>query len=179
MGTESIQEATFVLTEFPGVASATVVEYGAAPGGPCLVAYVTPNGTDMDIRELHAHARRSLPGPEIPAAIVVLEELPVDDDGKTDLDALPAPDLNGLMPYHAPATARQETLCGLFAEALGVPRCGVDTDFFKLGGRSVDAMLLTGRISSELGTRISMADLFRASTPGDLDRRLDSLNQGK
>jgi acyl carrier protein len=104
---------------------------------------------------------------------------PVDDDGKTDLDALPTPDLNGLMPYRAPATARQETLCVLFAEVLGVPRCGVDTDFFELGGRSVDAMLLAGRISSELGTRISMADLFRAPTPGDLDRRLDSLNQGK
>jgi nonribosomal peptide synthetase DhbF len=179
MGHESIEKATSALKKFPGLASVTIVEYRTVPGEPYLVAYVTPDDTGLDTQALHAHARRHLEGPQIPAAIVVLDELPVDDGGKLDHDALPAPDLNGLVPYHPAATVRQETLCGLFAEALGVPRCGVDADFFKLGGRSVDAMLLAGRISSELGARISMADLFRAPTPADMDRRMDILNQGK
>ncbi len=52
-------------------------------------------------------------------------------------------------------------------------RCGVDNDFFDLGGRSVEAMVLAGRISTALGVRITMADLFKASTVGDMDRRLD------
>ena len=47
------------------------------------------------------------------------------------------------------------------------------SDFFDLGGRSIEAMVLTGRISTALGIRISMADLFKASTVGDMDRRLD------
>jgi acyl carrier protein len=73
---------------------------------------------------------------------------------------------------HAPATPRQEILCELFAEVLGVSRCGTGNDFFDLGGRSIEAMVLAGRISTALGIRISMADLFKASTAGDMDRRL-------
>jgi nonribosomal peptide synthetase DhbF len=58
---------------------------------------------------------------------------------------------------------------------LRVARCGVDNDFFDLGGRSVEAMLLAGRINSDLDVRITMADLFRAPTAGDMDRRLDQM----
>jgi hypothetical protein len=39
-----------------------------------------------------------------------------------------------------------------------------------VGGRSVEAMLLAGRITADLDVRISMADLFRAPTVADLDR---------
>ena len=42
-----------------------------------------------------------------------------------------------------------------------------------MGGRSVEAMLLAGRITAALDVRISMADLFKAPTVADLDRRLD------
>ncbi|MGH3284678.1 MAG: phosphopantetheine-binding protein, partial [Streptosporangiaceae bacterium] len=54
-------------------------------------------------------------------------------------------------------------------------RCGVGSDFFDLGGRSVEAMMLAGRISAALGIRLTMADLFKAPTVGDLDRRLDQI----
>jgi acyl carrier protein len=56
-----------------------------------------------------------------------------------------------------------------------VARCGVDSDFFDLGGRSIEAMMLAGRISTSLGIRVSMADLFRAPTVGDMDRRLNHM----
>jgi Phosphopantetheine attachment site len=52
-------------------------------------------------------------------------------------------------------------------------RRGVDSDFFDLGGRSVAAMLLAGRINADLDVRISMANLFKAPIVADLDRRLD------
>jgi hypothetical protein len=52
--------------------------------------------------------------------------------------------------------------------------CGVDSDFFDLGGRSVEAML-AGRINAALDVRITMADLFKAPTVADLDRRLDQM----
>jgi len=111
----------------------------------------------------------------MPAAIVVVDEIPVTAAGAVDVGALPVPDLNGLLPYRAPATPRQEILCELFAEVLGVARCGVDNDFFDLAGRSVEAMVLAGRISTAFGVRISMADLFRAPTPAEIDRRLGAL----
>jgi acyl carrier protein len=53
------------------------------------------------------------------------------------------------------------------------PAASTGSDFFDLGGRSIEAMVLAGRISTALGIRISMAGLFKASTVGDVDRRLD------
>lgn len=173
MGSVSIQEVESALAAFPGLANVAVVEQDAVSADQCLVAYVAPSGPGLDIPKLHAYARKLLPGRLMPAAIVVLDEIPVTAGGTIDLGALPAPDLGALMPYRAPATARQETLCALFAEALGVPRFGVDDDFFTMGGQSVHAMLLAGRISAALDVRMSMADLFTAPTVADLDRRLD------
>lgn len=54
-------------------------------------------------------------------------------------------------------------------------RCGVDSDFFDPGGRSVEATLLAGHINNALHVRISMVDLFKAPTVADLDRRLGQM----
>ena len=172
MDPQGIGEVRSALAAFPGLADVTVVEHGASQAEQCLIAYVVPSGPGLDVPELHAYARKSLRNGSAPAAIVVVDEIPVTAAGAVDAAALPVPDLDGLLPYRAPATPRQEILCELFAEVLGVARCGIDNDFFDLGGRSVEAMVLAGRISTTLGVRVSMADLFKASTAGDIDRRL-------
>ncbi|HEY2576773.1 MAG TPA: phosphopantetheine-binding protein [Streptosporangiaceae bacterium] len=171
---EGIGEVKAALAAFPGLAGVAVVEHGADQADQCLIAYVAPSGPGLDVPELHSYARKTLRNGSMPAAIMVVDEIPVTAAGAVDAAALPVPDLNGLLPYRPPATPRQEILCELFAEVLGVARCGVDNDFFDLGGRSVEAMVLAGRISTALGVRISMADLFRASTAGDLDRMVDA-----
>ena len=175
MSPESTGEATAALATFPGIAGVTVVEHGTGPGDQCLIAYVVPSGPGLDVPELHAYARKMLTDGSMPAAIVVVDKIPVTAAGTVDAAALPVPELAGLLPYQAPATPRQELLCELFAQVLGVARCGIDNDSFDLGGRSVEAMVLAGRISSALGVRVSMADLFKASTAGDMDRRLGQM----
>jgi nonribosomal peptide synthetase DhbF len=172
MTPERIGEARAALAAFPGLADVTVIEHAADQADQCLIAYVIPSGPGLDVPELHAYARKALNNGNMPAAIIVVDEIPVTAAGAVNVAALPVPELTGLIPYQAPATARQEVLCELFAQVLGVARCGTGSDFFDLGGRSVEAMVLAGRISSALGIRISMADLFRAPTVGDMDRHL-------
>jgi|SRR5579859_1678443 len=175
MDSASIGDVRSALAAFPGLAEVTVVEHGAGQADQCLLAYVVPSGPGLDVRELHAHARKVLPVASVPASIMVVDEIPVTAGGEVNAAALPVPELYGLLPYQPPATPRQEILCELFAQVLGVARCGVHNDFFDLGGRSVDAMMLAGRISTALSTRISMADLFKAPTVGDMDRQLDRM----
>ena len=175
MTPDSTGEAQAALAAYPGIAGVALIEHGTGPGDQCVIAYVVPSGPGLDVPELHAYARKALPGDRMPAAIMVVDQIPVTAAGTVDAAALPVPELAGLLPYKAPATPRQEVLCDLFAQVLGVARCGVDNDFFDLGGRSVEAMVLAGRISSALGVRVSMADLFRAPTAGDMDRRLDQM----
>jgi len=173
MDPESTSEARAGPAAFPGLADVTVIEHAAGQADHCLIAYVVPSGPGLDVPELHAYARKTLTNGSMPAAIVVVDDIPATAGGTVDVAALPVPELAGLVPYHAPATPRQELLCELFAQVLGVARCGIDSDFFDLGGRSVEAMMLAGRISSALGIRVSMADLFKAPTVGDIDRRLN------
>lgn len=68
-----------------------------------------------------------------------------------------------------PAAAR---LCAIFAAVLNVPVIGVDDDFFDLGGQSLHAMLIAGRIKTELGAAISLMDLFDHPTVGQLLEKL-------
>jgi Phosphopantetheine attachment site/AMP-binding enzyme C-terminal domain len=175
MDSEGISDVEKALAAFPGLADVTVIEHGAGQADECLIGYVVPSGPGLDLSELHAHARKTLHNAAMPAAIMMLDEIPVTAAGAVNVAGLPVPELNGLLPYQAPATPRQEILCELFAQVLRVARCGTGSDFFDLGGRSVEAMLLAGRINAELDVRITMADLFRAPTVADLDRRLDQM----
>src|SRR5260370_6961054 len=146
MTPENVGEARAALAAFPGLADVTVIEHGAGQDDYCLIAYVVPSGPGLDLPELHAYARKSLPNGSMPAAIVVVDEIPVTTAGTGDAAALPVPELSGLLPYQAPTTPRQEILFELNAEVLRAARCGIGSAFFAPGGPSGHATSLSPRI---------------------------------
>jgi hypothetical protein len=136
-----------------------------------------PIGCDPDI----AAGACTGPSASIPGAVnnTLKGEQPMDGatiphnvDGETDRQSPPAADSRALVPYRAPESARQEALCDIFAKVLGTPRFGIDDDFFDLGGRSVDAVLLASRINATIGVTMRMMDLFDTPTVAELDQRL-------
>jgi hypothetical protein len=176
MAIASIQNVRDVLAAYPGLADIAVLAYEQESVGQVLVAYVVPGSSGLNLAELHKYARKELPGNMVPAAIMVVDAIPLTPAGNAEPQALPAPDLRGLMPYRSPDTPRQEALCAIFAEVLARPRCGIDDNFFTLGGESIDAMLLAARVSPVIGQEMSMDDLFDAPTVAELDRLLDQLS---
>ncbi|MFD8530672.1 amino acid adenylation domain-containing protein, partial [Streptosporangium canum] len=152
-------EIESVLAGHPGVGQAAVLARDDQPGDRRLVAYVT--GT-ADADELRRHARLTLPDYMIPAAIVVLEAMPLTANGKLDRRALPAPERE--TSGREPATDRERLLCGLFAEVLGVERAGADDGFFDLGGDSILAIQLVAR-AREAGLGLTPKHVFQHRSP--------------
>jgi amino acid adenylation domain-containing protein len=142
-----------------------------------LVAYCAADTETPDLpARLLRFAADHLPGYMVPSAVVVLPALPLNANGKVDRQALPAPaPVVGLgcdSPGRAPRDPREEILCGLFAEVLGVGPVTVDDDFFHLGGHSLLATRLVNRVRSALGAEMAIGDLFQAPTVAGLSERL-------
>ncbi|MER5439724.1 amino acid adenylation domain-containing protein [Streptomyces sp. NPDC002790] len=174
-------EIVAVLERQPGIARAAVVlrSVGAqeAHGTEQLVAYVVPHddagplGPDgHDLDRLRAAVAAELPGYMVPAAFVPLGSLPLTASGKLDRRALPAPrDGQGARGAgRPPAGPREDLLCALFAEVLGMERCWADDDFFALGGHSLLAARLLAQVRDATGTDLGIRALFEAPTPAGL-----------
>ncbi|MEU9077360.1 amino acid adenylation domain-containing protein [Kitasatospora sp. NPDC048538] len=166
-------EIDAVLERHPAVARAVTVarDYGTADTR--LVSYVVPAGpAGADPAELRAHAAATLPGYMVPAVVVPIAGIPLTPNGKTDRSALPDPGTAAAGAGHGPRSAREEQLCDLFSEVLGVGSVGVDDSFFDLGGHSLLATRLIGRIRSVLDVEVPIRTLFESPTVAGLAGRL-------
>ncbi|MFI0717403.1 amino acid adenylation domain-containing protein, partial [Streptomyces inhibens] len=167
-------EVDTVLAEHPDVAQAVVVAREDRPGEKHLVAYAVPAGTDWDPVSVRTWLAGRLPEFMVPAAVVAIDEVPLTASGKLDRRALPAPDFSAVVSGRAPRTPREEVLCGLFAEVLGLEQVGAEDDFFALGGHSLLATRLASRVQTVLGEELPVRAVFEAPTVADLAQWLES-----
>ncbi|MFD5558806.1 non-ribosomal peptide synthase/polyketide synthase, partial [Streptomyces sp. NPDC127068] len=175
-------EVAAVLVGHPSVRQAVVVAREEAPDDVRLVAYVVPavasDLSDRDLPDLRTYAAQHLPDHMVPAAVVAVAAVPLSPNGKLDRRALPAPDWATSSAGRGPRTPREELLCGLFAEVLGLERVGIDDNFFDLGGHSLLVTRLVARVRALLGAELSLMTLFEAPTVAGLAERLDGDDAG-
>ncbi|WP_345524366.1 AMP-binding enzyme [Streptomyces echinatus] len=153
-------EVEAVLGSHPGVSRAVVVARDGV-GGTQLVAYASGMGGVLpDGNELRGFLASRLPEFMVPAAVMVLDGIPLTVNGKLDRRALPEPEFLGDA-YRAPRNLHEEMLAGLFAEVLEVDQVGLDDGFFALGGHSLLATRsphASGRCSA---SRVPIRAVFR------------------
>ncbi|WP_280443546.1 non-ribosomal peptide synthase/polyketide synthase, partial [Nocardia brasiliensis] len=173
-------EIETALTAHDSVAQSVALVRSDARTGDQLVGYVVPTaGGTVDIADLRAHLSAQLPSYMVPAAIVVLDAMPLSPNGKLDRRALPEPAFEA-REFRAPSTPIEEIVANTFADVLGlVPAegeraVGLDDDFFDLGGNSLIATQVVARLGAALDTRVPVRMLFEAPTVAALAARMEA-----
>ncbi len=192
-------EVEATLARHPRVGAAAVLVQDGPGGDKRLVAYLSPRQDDSPppgaapedrtedrteagplAAEVRAALRARMPEYMLPGAIVVLDALPLNPNGKIDRAALPAleaaarRDTEGDNPDHpgtqrrgqplAPRDGLELELVQMWEKLLEVSPIGVRDDFFELGGHSLLALRLVAEVERRFEQRIPLATLFPAVT---------------
>ncbi len=166
------------LAQQPQVREAAVVTRAGA-GGLRILAYVAPAaGAQLDAQALRASLAATLPDYMVPSAVIVLDAMPLNPNGKIDRHALPAPvEPVSADPAELPGSEMETALAGIWSSTLdGTPVRRTDR-FFELGGHSLAAMQVQSAIRSRLGIEAPLADLMRNQPLHELASVLESLQR--
>ncbi len=172
-------EIEAVLLQHPAVRDAIAILRRDTPQSPSLTAYVTPRepGGDRPVETLAGHLRESLPHYMIPAALVWLDKLPVNANGKIDREALPPPSTSSTAapsPAAEPQTETERQVAAIWADLLGRSDAGMTGNFFQLGGHSLLGMQLIARAGSRYNLRLPISILFENPTIRELAAAIDA-----
>ncbi|WP_280803147.1 Pls/PosA family non-ribosomal peptide synthetase [Aurantimicrobium minutum] len=151
-------EIESALSALPNVTASAVVVQQTAAGNKVLVGYLSVvDTTAFSTEDAVAALRKSLPAPLVPL-LVPLAELPVRTSGKVDKAALPwpleTPELEDLG-----LSDIERRVASEWAQVLGVPVTDLNTHFFDIGGGSLAAAQLVGRLRS-IDSNMTVADIY-------------------
>jgi non-ribosomal peptide synthase protein (TIGR01720 family) len=140
-----------------------------------LVAYVVGE-VEAAATELRTYLKQRLPEYMIPVAFVVLDKLPLNNNGKVDRKRLPAPEtsrpsLAGT--YVEPRNEAEQVLARLWSEVLSVKQVGIHDNFFELGGDSILAVQIIAR-AHQAGLQLTAKQVFYQQTIAELAAAAES-----
>jgi len=174
-------EIEAALASHPAVRDCAVI-VNDGPVGPRLVAYVVDvEPADATPDRLRAHLEQRLPSYMVPTSFVRLDELPLSPNGKLDRRALPTPEAASpaaSAAFVAPESSAEKTVAAIWQDVLGLSRVGLHDNFFDLGGHSLALARVHAELRRQLGTDLTLIDLFKHPTVGDLARAIAATPAG-
>ncbi len=161
-------EIESTLEQHPDIRQAIVLAREEVTGEMRLIAYVVPRRQKaLVIDELRSFLKMTLPIYMVPPAIICIDSLPLNPNGKVDRKALPAPDqvhsgtANQFVP---PTTTVEKLMAEIWAEVLNLDQVGISDNFFELGGHSLLAMQLMSRVREVFHIDPPLRTLFESPT---------------
>ncbi|UCG98355.1 MAG: non-ribosomal peptide synthetase, partial [Burkholderiales bacterium] len=165
-------EIEALLLASAGVREACVVAHGPPAGPETLVAFVVrQRASAADDDTVLARLRGALPEYMVPQRLIELPALPRTPTGKTDRKALQEMPLAPLAPDRPrtePRNAVEARVAAIWRDVLGIGELGVDDQFLDLGGDSLQAMRIAGRVYREFGLAVSQGQLLSRPTVAEM-----------
>ena len=164
-----LAEVEGVVHDFPAVKNAVVVACDNPAGGKFIAAYVVAD-EPIDREALAAFIRERKPPYMVPAAVVQLDAIPWNQNGKLNRKALPKPEVYASeTPYVAPKNPTEELLAKGFVAALGMERVSAEEDFFEAGGDSLSVVRLLAECRD---LKLNFNLVYEGKTPAGIAKLL-------
>jgi acyl-coenzyme A synthetase/AMP-(fatty) acid ligase/acyl carrier protein len=164
-----LDEIETALAEHPDVGEAVVILHGSATVGDQLVGYYVSKGERAPrARELQEHLVGLLPPYMIPSAFVMLTAMPLSVNGKVDHRALPVDALWSGAEVEEPRGEIETLVAGVWSEVLERQHVRCNDNFFSMGGHSLTALQVIGRLKRQLGVTVSVKEVYRYPELRDL-----------
>jgi amino acid adenylation domain-containing protein len=131
-----------------------------------LIGYITEDNQKVNTEHLKNMLKEHLPEYMIPLSLTVLENMPINPNGKVDRRALSKMEVEIVsnQPFVAPKGEIEERLASIFEEVLQLKSVGLYDNFFELGGHSLLATKLVAHIRDELMVEVPLKTLFASPT---------------
>jgi acyl carrier protein len=161
-------EIECAIMSIPEVKQALVQTWETKAGQKQLVGYIVLQAQQqLTASAIYQFLVNKLPTYMVPNRFILLDEMPLSENGKILRQALPAPDitrpnLNTL--YSKPRNSSEKKLAAIMGEILGIDKIGIHDNFFELGGDSLAAVGLMAEIEEQFGKVLPLAILFELGT---------------
>jgi acyl carrier protein len=171
-------EAEFVLVH--GVREAVAAVRPDWEGENLIAVYYTELDNQLvNLDEAWTRLRDRLDGFSLPSALIKLDRLPLNINGKVDRHALPNPHKTRLLSTPA-APAKNEieiALVAIWKDILCLDQIGIDDSFLELGGDSLQLMRMFNRTRDVFSHDVSIAEFFAAPTVSGLAKIFEQLDK--
>ncbi|MCX8128665.1 MAG: amino acid adenylation domain-containing protein [Clostridia bacterium] len=150
------------LAAHESVKNAVVTVKESNDGDKFLCAYIV-SYKKKSVEELKEYLSSVLPYYMVPSYFIFLEELPLNQNGKVDIRALPEPANNNDYKHMEPASGLEKFLIKVWKKVIGDRQIGIHDNFFEAGGHSLHAMKLSSELN-KLGISLKVSDIYEFKT---------------
>ena len=165
-----LTEVEEVIRRFPKVRDATVAAFDDKGGGKYICAYVVSD-SEISQSELAEFIRREKPPYMVPAVIMQIDRIPLNQNHKVNKRALPVPKRVAL-DMAKPENDAQQAVFDIVSSVIGHSEFGINTSIYEAGLSSVGAVKLNVELAEKFGVHLRISDIKENDTVAKLEKIL-------
>ncbi|ORX65071.1 acetyl-CoA synthetase-like protein, partial [Anaeromyces robustus] len=173
-----LEEIENTIKMMDNIKNAIVIDGIRDNGDKYLIGYYI-SSLEINSLDIIEFLKNKLPRYMIPNYFMRIETLPLTINGKLDRKSLPKPNINDLIneEYVEPETEIEKVICGIYANVFNLNEnvVGKTSDFFELGGDSLNVIKVTSFIEKELGIKLNIKDILSNSLVYNLSRHIEEI----
>ena len=165
------------LQQLSGSRRSAVVAFDG-PTGKRLVGYIESQATSLDSQAILQKMKHALPDYMVPSQLMVLDTLPLTPASKVDKKRLPEPEIEtSHQDFVAPQGDIETLLAREWQHLLTLDKISRHDDFFTLGGQSLLATQLVGRLQQNHQIHLPLQAVFDAPILSEMAKQCQSRNE--